>query len=228
MSGFAVVSGPFAVGESRQDPIAYATNPQIEPRPYEPSLAITLSAVAARNSTAPVSEVADGEDADREIAVEAADMRTLVLAHPADAVARAACESIRQQLSIVGIPVRLRELAPDELATSAVDYDLLYAELMLWEPLVDSRVLLGEDGMTGKGSSYMDLALRKVDSATSWAQVRSQLQYVHRVAHNDVAVIPLWQTVNFFAYRKSLKNVGDSPVSLYQNIERWDIASAEQ
>ncbi len=76
--------------------------------------------------------------------------------------------------------------------------------------------------MTGHGSSYMNLALRKLDTARNWREVRSRLRDIHRVVHNDVAVIPLWQTVNYFAYRKSLKNVGDRLISLYQNVEQWE------
>jgi hypothetical protein len=34
-------------------------------------------------------------------------------------------------------------------------------------------------------------------------------------------VIPLWQTVNSFAYRKWLAGVGQQPVALYQNLDQW-------
>ena len=214
--GFVTVSGPFAVGESLQDPIAYATDRQIAARPHEPRLALTLATLAARTFGDPGG--ADGE---------AGKIPTLVLAHSNEPVAQSACETIRYQLSLIGIPIALRELGPDDLAGSNLDYDLLYAELMMWEPVVDSHVLLGDGGMNGHSSSYMNLALRKLDTARNWREVRSRLRDIHRVVHNDVAVIPLWQTINYFAYRKSLKNVGDRLISLYQNVEQWETHTDE-
>jgi ABC-type transport system substrate-binding protein len=47
---------------------------------------------------------------------------------------------------------------------------------------------------------------------------------LHEIAHHELPVIPLWQTVNFFAYRTSLRGVGPSPMTLYQNIEQWQPA----
>jgi hypothetical protein len=38
-------------------------------------------------------------------------------------------------------------------------------------------------------------------------------------------MIPLWQTVNFFAYRESLRGIGETPVLLYQDIEAWSHAA---
>ena len=37
-------------------------------------------------------------------------------------------------------------------------------------------------------------------------------------------LVPLWQLVDHFAYRRSLEGVGERPVSLYQNIEYWEPA----
>jgi hypothetical protein len=36
-----------------------------------------------------------------------------------------------------------------------------------------------------------------------------------------VAIVPLWQLVDYFARHKSLEGVGKRPVSLYQDIEAW-------
>jgi hypothetical protein len=47
---------------------------------------------------------------------------------------------------------------------------------------------------------------------------------IHRAVNWDVALLPLWQTVDFFAYQKRLNNVGASPIWLYQNVDQWRIA----
>ena len=89
------------------------------------------------------------------------------------------------------------------------------------EPLVDARRVLGEEGMTGGCSPYMTLALRQLDEAVDWGEVRDCLHRVHRIAYDDVAVLPLWQLVEHFVRHESLRGVGARPVSLYQNVEQW-------
>ncbi|MEA3342076.1 MAG: hypothetical protein U9R15_19090 [Chloroflexota bacterium] len=69
----------------------------------------------------------------------------------------------------------------------------------------------------------MDLALRQLDWATDWPQVSAKLREIHRIAHNDVAVIPLWQLTDHFAHSRSLQGIGERPVMLYQNVEQWRI-----
>jgi ABC-type transport system substrate-binding protein len=44
---------------------------------------------------------------------------------------------------------------------------------------------------------------------------------VHEIAHHELPLIPLWQTINYFAYRTSVRGIGESPVTLYQNIDDW-------
>jgi hypothetical protein len=62
-----------------------------------------------------------------------------------------------------------------------------------------------------------------LDAAENWGDVRDQLVALHRAAHNEVTVIPLWQTVDYFIYNKRLRNidVGEPPVWLYQNVDQW-------
>ncbi|MBA3480222.1 MAG: hypothetical protein H0T51_00270 [Pirellulales bacterium] len=144
----------------------------------------------------------------------------LILAHPADPIARLACQSIKIQLDGVGIPVKLVEFRGDAPAAD-LKYDLLYAELAMWEPILDARRLLGRHGLAGHTSPLVSLALDQLAQSENWNQARAQLNEIHRIAHYDLPVIPLWQTVNYFAYRKSIDGVGDNPVSLYQNLPAW-------
>ena len=160
-------------------------------------------------------------------------MPELVLAHPNDPIARVACQSIQTQLVREGIPIRLQEFSADQLLAGQVDCDLRYAELAVWEPVVDARRIMGPGALAGEiRSPFLDAALRRLDEATNWNDVRARLAELHEIAHHELPVIPLWQTANFFAHRASLRGVGDSPVSLYQNIDQWstadggDVASA--
>jgi ABC-type transport system substrate-binding protein len=220
--GFEVLSGPFPAGASLSDPVRYGYNNQITPRPFEPRLAAILATVAWSN----VQSAASNDESDEE-QVASADIPQLTLAHPADPVARLACQSIQAQLQRQGIPIKLSEFTADELLAGRVDYDLRYAELAVWEPVTDARRLLGPGSLTGDlQSPYLDAALRQLDEASNWNDVRARLAEVHEIAHHDLPVIPLWQTINYFAYRTSVRGIGESPMTLYQNADEWSPATA--
>lgn len=215
-AGFTVLSGPFPAGMSLSDPLSYAYDSRIEPRPFEPRLAAVLASVAWAKILDPSGK---GD-------VEPQPIPPLVLAHPADPVARLACESIQIQLTRVGIPIKLVEFTADELLAGNVKYDMRYAELAIWEPVVDARTVLGPKGLAGGlCSAYLESLLNSLTDATNWKDVRADLAEIHDAAHHDLPLIPLWQTVNYFAYREGLQGIGDSPVTLYQNVDQWRIGS---
>jgi len=211
ISGCRVVSGPFSPGLSHDDPLDYAYDSSIAPRAFEPRLAIGLAEVAFREAAA--------IEKNKGVAWES--MPEVVLAHPPHEIARTACRSIQRQLKLVGVPVVLRELEPGLPAMIPDDVDLLYAELAMWEPVVDARRGLGEGGLSGRCSAYMSLALRQLDQAADWAEVRGRLRRIHRLAHDEVSVVPLWQLPDHFAYLGTLEGVGSRPVTLYQDVEAW-------
>lgn len=210
--GFRSLSGPFPAGQSASDPLSYGYNSQIEPRPFEPRLATVLASVAWAKIPDPTGKGA----------AEPTPIPTLTLAHPPDPVARQACAAIKLQLDTVGIPVQLVEITADELAAGKVDYDLRYAELAVWEPIADVHALFGAQGIARALCSLsFKSAVRELDRATNWKDVRAKFAEIHDIAHHDLPLIPLWQTVNFFAYRAGVQGIGESPVTLYQHIDKW-------
>jgi hypothetical protein len=237
--GFRTLSGPFPAGASVNDPVGYAYNSELAPRPYEPRLAALLANVARTTlakraaEEAKAAAEAKGEeppavepDADDSAATDAAtekkppEPEPLVLAHPADSIARICCQSIKLQLDKVGVPIKLVELPAND-AAAMPDYDLLYVELAVREPLLDARRTLAGDGVAGKASALMMAALDELDRAENWNDARLRLRNIHRLAHYDLPVIPLWQTVNYFAHRTWLAGVSQQPVSLYQDLPAW-------
>jgi len=219
MQGFQAISGPFPAGASLNDPARYGYNDQIPPRPFEPRLAAILATVAWNNVQNPT-----GKDTSKQTST---DIPQLILAHPNDPIARVACQTIQSQLAREGIPVKLREFNADELAAGKVECDLRYAEITVGEPLTDARTLIGPNGLAGDlHSAYLDTALRDLDAATNWKDVRSRLSKLHEIASHELPLIPLWQTVNYFAYRTSVHGIEDSPIALYQNIEQWTLTPA--
>ncbi len=211
--GFQLASGPFSPGVSRDDPLDYAYDHSIDPRPYDPRLAIGLAKVAFR-------ELAEAKKKQGQTLKK---MPSLVLAYPADAIARLAAGAIKKHLALVGIPVNLEELPAGVPARLNDKIDLLYAELAMWEPVVDARRLLDRDGLAGSCSPYMSLALKQLEQAADWPAVGLKLRQIHQLAHSEVAVVPLWQLTDFFAYRRRLSGVGPRPVTLYQRVESWKV-----
>ncbi len=176
---------------------------------------------------APAKEAAEetGDEAAKKPAKEAAKapvkIPETILAHPATETARMAVQQIKRQLKLIGIEVQTREHGPDLPNRIPEDVDLLYAELAMWEPIVDAERLLGEDGMIGEVSPYMRQALMRLRQSVDWPTVGRQLRDIHQRAHSEVTIIPLWQLSDYFAHVRDLEGLGDSPVTLYQYVEDW-------
>jgi ABC-type transport system substrate-binding protein len=222
IAGFDVLSGPFPSGLSHSDPIRYGYNSQIAPRPFEPRLAAILAAIAW--STLQNVDEKSGEEGEATVTT---DVPELVLAHPNEPAALLACQAIQSQLGRAGIPIKLQAYASDELLAGRVDCDLRYAELAVWEPVTDARRIMGPSGLSGEmNTPYLEAALRELDAATNWNNVRNSLAELHEIASHELPVIPLWQTVNFFAYRTSIEGIGESPVTLYQDVDQWRAGAA--
>jgi ABC-type transport system substrate-binding protein len=214
-AGCQLVSGPFSPGMSFDDPLNYAYDKTIQPRPYNPRLAVALIGVVLQE----LAEAGEDEEQQKEPAQEIT--TDLVLAHPPHQIARLACKSIKQSLELLELSVELRELPAGSGPIIPEDVDLMYAELAMWEPVVDARVLLDSDGMSRGASPYMSLALRQLERSTNWGEVADKLREIHQIAFADVAVIPLWQLTDHYAYHGGVRGIEPNPVSLYQDVERW-------
>jgi hypothetical protein len=199
---------------SLDDPLNYAYDKKIQPRPYNPRLAVALIQVVLQE----LAEAGGDEDQGESTPEITTD---LVLAHPPHEIARLACKSIQQSLELLELSIELRELPPGTGSVIPEDVDLMYAELAMWEPVVDARLLLDSDGMSRGASPYMSLALRQLERSTNWGQVAEKLREIHQIAFADVAVIPLWQLTDHYAYHTGVQGIEPKPVSLYQNVERW-------
>jgi ABC-type transport system substrate-binding protein len=208
--GCRVVSGPFPPGSRAGDPLSYAYDETVSARQPAPELARLLATIVQRQLAANTAGGGAAVDAPR-----------LVLGHPAHEVARVACQAIAAQLELVGIACELKGLPPGMSRDPDGGCDLTYAEIVMCEPLVDARRLLGREGLAATSSPYVDQALRRLADASSWAEARQRLLELHRLCHHDLSVIPLWQITDFFAYHRRLRGVGESPVGLYQNVDQW-------
>jgi hypothetical protein len=202
IAGCEVLTGPLPRGTAYDD--------QVENRAYDPGVAAALVRLA-------VEEINTARQANNEAALESPPK--LVLAHPAEPIARVACQSIARQLRLLGLAVTVRELAPGQAAEN--DVDLLYTEAAMRWPIVDAWRLLGPGGATGDCSPAMLAALRGLQAAADDQAANDKLKEIHRLAAAELPVIPLWQLVDHLAYHTSVQGIGQRAVTLYDDVEQW-------
>lgn len=212
--GSLVISAPLVRGASSDDPRGYAYNPQIEPRDFDPRMALTLATVGISEATAALQK--KGEEPPEKF--------TIRIAHAPTEVAAAACEEIARYVQLLGVDVELHAIESEINRGTIDNYDFVYAELALWEPISDLWRLLGPGGIAPGASSYVSLALRQLEDADNWPAARQRLFELHRLIHDDVSVVPLWQLVDHFAYHDRVEGIGTNPVALYQHINQWNVA----
>ena len=145
----------------------------------------------------------------------------LTLVCPASEIARVACDEIVEDLKIVGVACTLRPLEPGQSHPADDDWDLVYLEYVMPEPLVDARRLLAADAFVASPNPHLNLALRQLDQAVSWNQAGERLRTIHQLCYDDTTVIPLWQIVEHLAHRPGISGLVPQPVETYQDLEAW-------
>lgn len=211
IAGSQLVSGPFPAPFEGNQQGAYAYDETVLPRPYDPRLAATLRILAE-------AEIRSA----KEKAMEAVPkLEPLVLGHPADETSRIACRAIKAQWKLLKIECTLKEFPPGVFDDPDGSCDLVYRQLAAWEPLTDASRLFGELGIAPTNNPFIKLSLQQLDGARNWQVARQRLAQLHRLVHEEVEVLPLWQLVDHYAYRKDRVLLEGTRISLYQDIDRW-------
>ncbi len=203
LPGAEVHNGPFPRGVDGSDPLGYAFNPLLKPRPYDPGMAGTLLGLTQTATN---------------------DARPLRFRFPSTPVARLAARAIAQQWKALGVSVELDELPAGDAGWSDPG-DVLYAEVSMSEPLVDARTLLGPGSIAG-GNVYVTQALEQLDRVTEWSEARRVLQLIQQLVYDDATLIPLWQLNDHYVRSTRLNMRGARPMTLYQHVEQWQVTLA--
>lgn len=231
-----VVSGPFPLGESADDPLGYAYDRTVEPRIHNRRLATTLVRLAAlRQKLRDQPAESNGDLAEQEPASDETEeddkaaaapapieLPTLRIVRPADDVAAIACDRVADAWRRLGLTVEYVDRDESGVdSDGATTWDVRYVELAMWDPLHDARRLLSRDGALGLSNDFVELALDRVAAAESWQAARTALYEVHRLVQADASLIPLWQMYEFAAVRRPLEGVSAGVPSLYHDVESW-------
>ena len=63
--------------------------------------------------------------------------------------------------------------------------------------------------------------MNQLNEAYSSVDLAERLRLVHEIAHGELPFIPLWQTVDHYAFRKDIIGLPYETVDLYQTVEQW-------
>jgi hypothetical protein len=116
------------------------------------------------------------------------------------------------------VELEVGETFPDREKNIA---DIVYVSAAVWEPVIDAGRLLGPSGLARCEDQLVGLGLRRLEEAKNWREVRDRLLDLHSIVHHELPVLPLWQMVDSYAYRRDLIGMGSDIVSLYQNADNW-------
>jgi hypothetical protein len=103
------------------------------------------------------------------------------------------------------------------------NYDFVFVECTMTEPLVDARRIFGQTGLVTDINASVEHALDRIDRVRNWQAAGSALRNLHEKVYNETTIIPLWQVPQYYAFRSDVRNLGFEINSLYQNVGEWRI-----
>ncbi|MBL8868334.1 MAG: hypothetical protein JNK90_01015 [Planctomycetaceae bacterium] len=206
-----LVSGPFPVGVSGNDPLGYAYDFSIQPYEYQPRLAKLLVTLTQKQL----------EEAAKKAEKPVEPLKPIRLGVPSLELMTVAGGAMVQQWQAVGIPAELVVLPPGEVLDDGKTCDLVMVASAVWEPITDADRLLGEGGPAGVEDPFIVQGLKSLRQALKWDEVTARTQEIHRLVHYHLPILPLWQITDRFAVRNTIQGVTPNPVTLYQDIQRW-------
>lgn len=221
IDGTTVLNGPFPIGMENLDQIAYAYNNRIPLIPYNLQMGMALVETSRQARIAMLLKALPPEKANQPGATPDVKIPELVLAYPEGDVPSVACTAIAQTWRQIGVPTRLRKLPAGVTIPPDGDYDFLYVEILMTEPLADAEFLFGTTGLVRETNAAIEQITRLAAVSTSWRTASMHLRNLHRQVNNDMSVLPLWQMREFYAHRRNLRSVGRDLLFVYQNIDRW-------
>ena len=210
IDGCEPLSGPFPIGSDDYDQVSYGYDLKVKSLPYQQRLSAVLAHMARTSKTKKFPNGRSGPPA-------------IVLAHPSGSLATIACLKIKQSWEEAGISTTLRSLGEEVSFPDDDNWDMLYVEAAIEEPLTDATRIMGANGIAKLVSSPVDQSLQKLGYTESWQDASRTLRRIHRQVSNDLSVIPMYQIKEHFAFRKNVYGLGRDLIHLYQNIRRWRI-----
>jgi peptide/nickel transport system substrate-binding protein len=158
----------------------------------------------------------------------------LTFEYPAIPECRAVAGKLAEAFRAAGV-----EIEPIEVSESKLEgelragrrFDLAYRVLRCDDPIQDAGTLLCPaydappevDPLASSASPRILQLLLQLEHAGEWPTARGLATQIDRESRDELAVIPLWQLADHYAWRSRLQGHGKTAVQLYQGIETWEI-----
>lgn len=207
LDGCDPITGPFPLGGDDNDQISYGYDLRVKPLQFNEKLSMVLAKLAL--SKPGTSDLTSSP--------------SIVMAHPSGTTARNCAQAIARAWNASNIKTTLRQLPPGETYPADNQWDILYSETFIEEPLIDAIRLFGDDGLASDVTAPVEQSLRNVVTSQTWQGACLALRNIHRQVSVDLSVIPLYQVQEHYAFRDNVSNIGRDLVHLYQNVDRWTI-----
>jgi len=221
---------------------SYATNPKEQAPEFNLRLAFALRFAAERQlQLAELKRLLEAAKADvkknkgavieteqfmKETKVDYIKLPRLRFVVEPDPTAVAAAERMMIYWQKIGFEIDLIRGDQSGESLTDSDWDMCYRQVRMEEPLLELWPLLSNDtsldmNRLGLFPDWMRQELIGLDYAGSFLDARDRLHLIHSRIAAQAFVIPLWEVDDFAVWRKSVLGTPDSPVSVYQNVERW-------
>lgn len=210
-----LLSGPFPMGSDTNDPLNYAYDSSIQPKPYEPRLAKLLLYMVDKEVAAQY----------QKLKLPVPENTPLRLGVPNYELSKVAAHALLEQWKLVGIKGEIVPLPDGKAFDPDSKCDLIYLSTTMWEPAIDIERLIGGNSPAKSNNPFIVQALTKVRKARSWREMRTALQDLHRLVDYHLPLLPLWQITDRFAYSLQLQGLNDRSVSLYEKVADWRLVS---
>ena len=225
IDGCGALSGPFPLGGDDNDQISYGYDLRVKPFRHNERMAMALTEISIKQEMAMRKTQQQALD---DMETNEDGRPTLVLVHQNSSLVNNCAAAIARSWNSAGIPTTLRALPPGVTYPEDSQWDVLYTELFVEEPIVDAMRMLGRNGFADQISAPVEQSLRGLVTSQTWQGACNSLRNIHRQIAVDLSVIPLYQVKEHFAFRDNVYDVGRDLVHLYQYVDRWKVETAAQ
>ena len=158
----------------------------------------------------------------------------LTFEYPAIPECRTVVIKLAEAFRIAGVEIETIEVPETRLENelrAGRRFDLAYRVLRSDDPIQDAGPLLcpaydaplQADPLTSAASPRILQLLLQLESAGEWPTARGLVAQIDRESRDKLAVIPLWQLADHYAWRTRLEGPGETADRLYDRIEQWQI-----
>ncbi|OJW19203.1 MAG: hypothetical protein BGO49_11950 [Planctomycetales bacterium 71-10] len=192
-----------------------ADAPGVKPLEHNPVLAVALASLARRELKA--------------------ESLKLKLEYPPIAEVEAVVPRLVEafaQARIVVEPVAVPRSKLESELRAGRKFDMAYRVLRCDEPVLDAGLMIcpgydappSANALASAASPRILQLLLQLEQAAEWPSARGMAVQIDRELRDELPVIPLWQTVDRYAWRSRLRGPAETAERLYDGIETWEIA----